>query len=435
MGKQLLVYVIGMSMMISYAMLNMNKTSLDSQDSYALSYGRTMARNIAHAGANIGTQLCLADTGYNTNLIDQPFNGGRYSMYVTKSGDTTRVTSIGHVGMRYYDVASQSWQTQILDTVEAVLRRISFSRYGWFMEKNKNAAGAEIWRYTGDSIFGPVHSNDKWNLKGTPYFSDKVTATYPPKTGTINGVYAPVFANGYQWGVTVQRPAAHLSKLLSMSQSQGGFVNNIQSGTAKDVKLTFLSNGNVAVRIPPTGTAMRNDTVSLATIAPIGIIVVKDADIRVSGTYKGKVTVVALKGSASTKGNVWIESNALVAATNPGTNQSSQDILGIIAERNTMIARDNSRNSSTIVNIQAAIYCQDGEIAVQDYKVIPNHGTIKMYGSMTQNTYGAWNTFNSSGSVVTGFRRHVRFDNRFASMSPPHFPTSSNLKLFAWWEN
>jgi hypothetical protein len=53
MGKASIVYVVGLSMMLAYSLLNINAASTASVDAYTEYYGRTMAHNIAATGANI----------------------------------------------------------------------------------------------------------------------------------------------------------------------------------------------------------------------------------------------------------------------------------------------------------------------------------------------------------------------------------------------
>lgn len=445
MGKQLLVYVVGMSMMISYAMLNMNKTSLDSQDSYALSYGRTMVRNIAHAGANVGTQLCLADTGYSTNLLDQSFNGGRYSVFITKSGDTTRVTSVARIGMRYYDVATRSWQTEIRDTVEAMLRRISFSRYGYFSQSETNGylsptsntvPGGSMWKVTGDSMYGPVHTNSRWNFSGRPFFAGKVTATNAPQLSNFFGTPNPIYNGGYQWGITVPRPASRLTDIENAATTNGKLWTNTTTSN-QDVGLEFQSDGRVRVRIPWNTGASRDTTYgSIVALAPNGVVGVKGIDVRVQGTYNGKATVFARTGTSTgaLKGNIWIQGN-LIAADNPQLNINSDDMMGLVAERMAYVATTGIvRNPSSQTTVQAAIYTHNGVFAVENYTGCGVVGRLNLYGGVTMNASTATGTI-SGGALTNGMLKSFRHDPRFLSQAPPVFPTADRREVVAWWEN
>lgn len=426
MGKSLLIYVIGFGLIVSTVLYTINARSLDSFDTFTLYYARTMSHTIASAGANIATQACLNDPDYSTNTTDQPFSGGTFSTIIVKATDSTKITTISR-----YPIGN----TALRDTIVAVLKHTSFSKYGWFTDKETNGYvgcpyfGASDWKITGDSVFGPAHTNSKFNLAGAPYFNDKVTATNSPTLQTMNGVRAPVYNAGYQWGITVTRPATNLPGLLSTAQSQGGLL----ATSGNDVALTFLSNGNVAVRIPPSTGAVRNDTVPLATVAPVGIIVANGADIRLKGTYSGKVTVVALKGSTTNKGNVWIDGNGIVANVSPRGNPLSNDMLGIVAEQSTYISRDDTRNSSSVVNIDASVYCHNGELTAYQFWQIGLHGRVSLFGGVTQKTAGSLGVFTSSG-ITHGFFYSIRHDTRFLTTAPPLFPSSTKYELVSWWE-
>ncbi|MEO8167731.1 MAG: hypothetical protein ABI623_05745, partial [bacterium] len=252
MGKQMLVYVLGMGVVIGAALLNLNRNSLSSQDTYAAYYGRVAAHGIAIAGANIGTSLCLADTSYNTNLLNRNLNGGQFNVYITKAGDSVIVRSIGSLNLRYYDYASAQWKTTLYDTVDATLKRVYFSQYGYFSDdENFNyldptsntvpspGTGANVYKITGDSLFGRSHTNGQWNLYGSPYFGGKITGNSTPN---LSGSGGPVYAGGYQWGITVPRPQARLDDLESAAASQGKLWTNTTTSN-QDVGLQFLSNG------------------------------------------------------------------------------------------------------------------------------------------------------------------------------------------------
>ncbi len=426
MGKSILIYVTGLSIIVASVLFTINERSADSFDTYSLYYASTMSHSIASAGANIATQQCLENSAYETNTIDQGFAGGYYSTYIQKATDSTKILTYSRFPIG---------NSILRDTIIAVLKRTNFSKYGWFTESEKNGYvgcpyfGASDWKITGDSVFGPAHTNSKFNLAGKPYFNDKITATSAPTLQTMNGVKAPIYNAGYQWGITVTRPTTNLPGLLTTSQTLGGLVAN----SGNDVALRFIDDGTVSVRIPPTTGSVRNDTVPLSTIAPAGIIVTNGADVRVQGTYSGQVTVVALKGSTTNKGNVWIDGNGIVAADNPRTNPLSSDMLGIVAEQSTFISRDDSRTTTSTVNIQASVYCHNGELTAYQFWQIAKHGRVNLFGGVTQKTAGSLGVFSSSG-IQNGFFYSIRHDSRFLTTSPPLFPASTKYELASWLE-
>ena len=419
MGKASIVYVIGLSVMLAYALVNISAVATSTVDNFTSYYGRTMAHDIAVTGANIGTQSVLFNSAYNTNLLNQTYAGGTFDMHVDRPGGDS-------VWIRSYSQYELSNET-IRDTVIACLRFTSFGKYGWFTDAEKNGYagspyfGASDWKITGDSVFGFAHTNGHFNLGGVPYFNDKVTATTAPTLMKVNGVSAPIYKSGYQWGISVNRPTTSFTR-LSNTAALGG--DEITSG---DVSLTFM-NDKVAVKRPPTTGVLENDTVSVAAVAPNGVIAVTAGDVHLKGTYTGKLTV------ASTTGNVWLDGNGIVAHDNPATNPNSGDMLGIVAYKNVYITKDVTRNSSSVFNIQAAVYCQTGELTAESFWTIPKSGRVVLFGGVTQATAGSLGVFNSSG-LTNGFFYSIRHDGRYNFTAPPAYPISDKYELVTWWEN
>jgi hypothetical protein len=203
-----------------------------------------------------------------------------------------------------------------------------------------------------------------------------------------------------------------------------------------DAAMTFFPDGRVYVRIPPGTGAVRNDTLPISAITSTGVIGVKNGDIRVKGTYHGQVTLLARKGTTGSgiyKGNVWIDGN-IMAANNPAGDPSSPDMLGLVSERIIYITKDNSRNASSVLNIQAAMYSHAGVFTAQDFWTIGIHGRINLLGSLTQINRGPVGTF-SGGAIQHGFMKSYRFDPRYLTQAPPFFPASNKYELVSWWEN
>ncbi|MBP1601991.1 MAG: hypothetical protein H6Q06_2142, partial [Acidobacteria bacterium] len=99
------------------------------------------------------------------------------------------------------------------------------------------------------------------------------------------------------------------------------------------------------------------------------------------------------------------------------------------------ISEDPSRNSSSQVNIQAAIYCHNGEFTAENFWTIPISGRVNVYGSICQATAGSLGVFNHGHGLLNGFYYSIRHDPRFLVMGPPNFPFSTKYRLLSWWEN
>ncbi len=428
MGKSSIIYVIGLALLLGYALMMISATSTSSMDNYTAYYGRSMAHNIAITGANIGTQLIMRTPTYTGDLLNQSYAGGTFNMYIERpGGDSAWVKCYSRI-----DVSGET----IRDTVIACLRFTSLCKYGWFTEAERNGYGgspfygANDWKITGDSVFGPAHTNWKFNLAGSPYFHDKVTATNSPTAIAMLGVRNPIFRSGYQWGITVTRPPGNLNNLVSLASDDGMLFSNT------DVGLTFMGD-QVAVKIPPSTGTMRNDTVAISTLAPNGVITVFNGDMRVKGTYRGKITLATHNdGTAPTKGNVWLDGTGIRAQDDPRYNPGSQDMMGIVSNNHVYISQDLSRNSSTVFDIIASVYCQNGELTAESFWNIPISGRVNLYGGVQQKSAGSLGVFNPGAGMLHGFFYSVRFDDRLShGMTPLGYPVSSKYELVSWWEN
>ncbi|MEW6509926.1 MAG: hypothetical protein AB1428_03090 [Bacteroidota bacterium] len=438
MGKASIVYVMGLTLILGVTLNNVTQNSVSSVDAFTAYYGTTQVHDIALAGANIGTNALL-NSGSPPTDFSFSFFGGRDSVIFVPD-----VPQPLWVTLRSVAWTSTAGRDGLVfrDTVEGVFKHVQFAKFSWFTESETNGYvdrngnpgphnGSADWKITGDSVFGPAHTNNRFNLDGTPYFHDKVTAGLAPNLG---GSANPVYNGGYQWGINKRRP--NTTFLESRMTTGAGWYYD--GGGSNDVELTFM-NTNVRLRIPPQTGAMRDTTMPITSLAPNGVMVVKSGDVRVKGTYSGAITIAAFKGSsgaAVNKGNVWIDGD-LVAATNPVTNPNSPDMLGIVAGRMAYISRDNTRTPGSVLNLQAAVYCQDGELAAEEYWNIPVSGRVNLYGGVTQKSAGSLGVFNPGPpiSFISGFSYSIRNDPRFEHQQPPMFPYSDSYELVSWWEN
>ncbi len=350
MGKSTIIYVIGLSLIIGLALTNVNRSSLDSMDTYSTYFGRTMAHNIAIAAANLATNKVLFTPGYNTAMSGS-FAGGTYSVAFADTGSGGAFRKFMNVTSAY-----NAGGETLRDTVRAVFGLYSFSRFAWFTEQERNGYrrpngtngpyfGASDWKITGDSVFGYAHTNSKFNLAGRPYFGKKVTATNAPTTGTLGGVYNPTFMEGYEWGVSVTRPAGNIATLKANSNignPLAGYFNGNDVGHA----LPGCTTSGCASRTTPA--ALKDTVMRIADLSSTGLVGVLSGDLHISGRYQGQLSVAAFTGTGPTanKGNVWFDGD-VTAYTNPQSNPSSTDKLGVIAERMAYITKDPSRNASS----------------------------------------------------------------------------------------
>lgn len=444
MGKFSILYVVGLGIIIGLILRNAESATSASMDTYGTYFGRTMAHNIVMAGANLGAHRLLFTPGYSSSFSGT-FGDGTYQVAfdsISPMRKTMHVTS-------EYPGGGET----LRDTIHATFEYTMLSRYAWFTETESNGYvgpdgtngpyyGASDWKITGDSVFGYAHTNSHFNLGGRPYFQKKVTATNAANMMAVAGVLDPVFGEGYQWGVTVPRDNADIDALKGLANAGSALPPGQLN--SKDIGLDFNPDGTVHVLIPwnPMGVPWGASGAAVDTVLPIsdlttsGVVGVFSGDIHLKGIYSGQVTVAAFKGTgaAATKGNIWIDGN-LVAADNPRLNPASTDMIGLIAERMGYISRDDARNSSSVLDIQAAIYCHTGEFTAEDFWSIGIHGRVNLYGSLVQRSAGSLGVFTFGTGLIHGMYYSVRHDSRFLSIAPPHYPFAKKLRLVAWWEN
>lgn len=435
MGRSSIVYVIGLSLIVGLVLNNLSHTSLSSMNTYTNYYGATQAHNIAVSGANMASSRLLMYGGTPQNFGIVFFGGQDTLVYLMNTPIPLSVT------IRSYSWTNTSDTSLVFrDTVEAVFKKVQFAKYSWFTESEGNGYlnpdgthgpfyGASDWKISGDSVWGPAHTNNHFNLDGRPYFDQKVTALFP---AVLGGTGNPDYHGGFEWNVYQKRPSpANLEANMEAYASAGGSLMN----SGSDVALTFL-NDQVRVQIPPNG-SLRDTTLAISALAPNGVIVVQNGDLHIKGTYQGSLTVAAFGGTSNpNKGNVWIDGN-VVAQTDPSTNPASTDKLGIVAGRMAYITEDDTRNASSELNIQAAVYCETGELTAQNFWSIPVSGRVNLYGGVTQISAGSLGVFNPGPplALLHGMSYSVHNDPRFANAAPPDFPTSDSYEMVSWWEN
>jgi hypothetical protein len=435
MGKAAIIYVIGLGIVVAVVMMGLNTSSKDSMDSFSEYYGRTMVHNIATAGANIGTQLLLKDSSYTAARTDS-FGGGQYTLNVSTSGTTKQITVYAQINL--FDNINEN--SILRDTIQAGFRKVPFAKYAYFSGSETNGymttasnavPGGAMWKITGDSVWGPIHTNGNFNFSGTPYFADKITAATAPVLSGWFAPPAPIYMAGNQWGVTVPRPTTRLNDIEALASSGGKLFNN----PTADVGLQFNAGGSIRVRIPWNTGATRDTTYASATaLAPNGIICVTSKDVRVQGTYSGQMTICARsEAGTALKGNVWLQGD-LVAADNPQTNPNSTDMMGLVSERMTYVTTTGIvRNAASVTNLQATVYCQNGVFAVENYNSCGLAGRLNLYGGCTMNA--STSTGTSAGGVLTnGMLKSFKYDDRYRTMAPPGFPWSDKYELISWWE-
>jgi hypothetical protein len=336
-----------------------------------------------------------------------PFAGGTFSVTASNVGTTDRiqlVTTANYDGKDY--------------TIKILLQPSLFSKFAYYSDNEPS----NISWVTGDTVWGPYHSNTKMYVNGNPVFNGKAT--------TLNGLVKnpssskPQFNGGYETGISITMPS-DLATLKGKAQQAGG---GFYLATTSDVYMNFNANGTVNYRV---GTSGSWTTTDLATLAGTNkVIMINGGNLRIKGVVSGQVTISALGASGSTtKGMVYIDSS--IAYNNNPIVGTSDDMLGIVATNDIMITDNTNNNTTAGVTRQGSMFSLAGGFGAQNYDTRPAKGSIHLLGGVSQHVRNAVGT---SGSPGTGFKKSYKYDERMLVTAPPCFPTTGSYEILEWLE-
>lgn len=407
-GKGSTFLVFGFSIIFLVVQNNFNSLSTRSVDNLTDYYLETTAHNIAVSGANMAANQIFFDANWNEGYDDVPYQGGEFDVSVQKNLDEIKVTSIGE-----FEGTSKK--------IEIILRPSSFAKYAYYM----NIFPGNMFLYTGDTIWGPFHTQGKLNTEGSPVFFGKATSKLGLKKDR-NG--DPKFYGGYESGVNVPFELDP-SIMIEAGRNGGALFEDATGGNPMDVKLEFSDDGTVTYRTRPTGDEDWGSptTELLSTLAPNGVIFNEKGNMYVSGTVAGKYTVGTGLSSGNGHGNVFIEDD-IVYRTNPLEDEDCEDLLGIVASNNVVIS-DNAANKNDI-NINATIFNYKGGITVEGLEnTSANMGKMNIIGGLIE--YQAQITGYTNNA---GYRQLIKYDPRLMLETPPFFPATRSYEVVSWYE-
>jgi hypothetical protein len=408
MGRNAIYLAIGFTILCLVSGLNLSQVSVTAFQNALTYQENTNIHNIAEAGTNFACNQIFTTPNWRTGFQNVPLGGGTFSVSVNtvvNGTDSSRIQIV--TGAAYQNLT---------DTIKILLQPSLFSKFAYFCENEPSG----IYWATGDTVWGPYHSNTKLYVDGNPVFNGKVT--------TLNGLSEqsgshPLFNGGYQSGISITMPTS-LSNLQAKAQQAGG---GFYSATSTDFYLTFNSNGTVTYR---SGTSGAWTTQSLTSFAGTNkVVVINGANIHVKGVLSGQVTIAALSSNTS-NGMVWIDSSVSYN-NNPLTNPSSTDMLGICATNNIMITSNaNNNNPAKGVTIQASMFSQNGGFGADSATTKVPSGAIHLLGGISQDTRQAVGVVGGTH----GYSKSYYYDTRMLVTAPPCFPTTGSYEVLEWWE-
>jgi len=289
----------------------------------------------------------------------------------------------------------------------------SFARYAYLTNDEKSSTGSTVWFITADHMRGPTHTNTQFSMNGQPTFDGLVSSVSgsinyynPPPPGGNN----PVFNAGLQLGADPKPYPASIPPTLVNAATAGGSVFN------GNTTLSLLSAGTMRVTNAAAG---YNNTV--LPLPANGVVYVNGGNATLDGVLNGQLTL-------ATTGDVRI-AGSVTYNTDPRTDPSSQDLMGILAAGNVVIAS----TAPADVEVDAAVMALGTSWTVENWWVGPPKGTLTVYGGLNQSKRGPVGTFNgSTGQRVSGYAKDYWYDSRLQNMIPPYFPLTGAFSISGW---
>lgn len=429
-GKATILLVLGFALIFLVVGYNFGSITNRAVDNSVLYFKKTIAYDIAVSGANMALNEIFMDPTWNTGYSDLSFYGGEIDAAVTSNGSELQVASMG----------SYEGETA---TVVVVLQASSYAKYAWYAGNMNSKVFV-----TGDTVWGPLHTQSKLNIGGDPVFWGKVTALKgmnPSEKNLAKMGYNPKFYGGYESGVDVSIPVNYQFDTQKAAAIDGVAKGGSSYFTNTDLWLTFNADGTVTYRTgigSDSSTYSAPITESLSTFAPNNLIYVGYGNIYAAGTVNGRVSIVAGESSGSGHGNVYLVDNLTYTTppmvwdpveNNYVANSACTDMLGILASNNVRISNTKANVNDKDIELHAAIFAAQGGFEMED-KTIPPSGTLKLLGSVVAAKEEEIAIANSSGVIEHGYARHVVYDDRMLTGVPPYFPTTDQFEIVSWYE-
>jgi hypothetical protein len=370
-------------------------------------YERTAAQKLAESAANMACTQIDMSPNWRAGYSNVSCMGGRYSATVTDA-DSGRIRLC----------VTATWDSvTYTDTLLMGLRQ--FSEYAYF----SNVEGSINWA-SGDTVWGPFHTQATMKINGHPVFEGYTTA----KNGINNatGSSSAIFLGGYKGGVNIPLPSTN-SSVVKLAKSAGAYF------LSKELYIQFNGNGTVTWRL--NSWAGTPTTVPLATLAPNGVLADSNGNLHLKGVLSGQITVSAVQGATNGTGNVYFDSS-IVYKNNPMNNVASTDLLGVVCDNNAIVSDNTNNNDPTKgVTLEASILCRTGGLTAQNYDSRPIAGTLALLGGVQQYQRGAVGTLDGYGNVNHGFNKSYHYDDRLRIISPPSYPSTNSYKVLSWYES
>jgi len=400
--------------------------SLTEQRNSQLHAAKLSALQLAEGGADraLGWMRALPAPPSGADALDpfggpQPMGAGNYTVTI----DPHDSNPTAYLDLFTITVSGRETLTSLAQRVEVVLEAESFARYSYFTNLERLSSGTPIWFTGNDHLRGPVHSNAQFNISGSPVFDGPVASANsalnfrsPPPTGGNH----PQFNGGLDLDASpVALPSSATALRIAAASSGGQWY---EGNTTVEFALSRCG------ALPPpcllVTNAARGWSASPTQLPGNGALFVNGGNVTVRGVLDGQLSI-------GTSHDIVIANN-VTYAQNPQAAPSSNDILGLIAERNVIIAS----TAPTELTIQAAVMALNTSFTLENWWVGPPRSALHVYGGLIQTRRGPVGSVNgSTGQLLSGYSKDYWYDLRLADMAPPFFPTTGLFRQVLWREN
>jgi hypothetical protein len=409
-----------------------------SYNKYISYYSIEQSGLAAESGANIA----LSNSFFARST---PFPAAAFSSGTGVAG-TIRITKVAIPGASGIDTVGFKLtiigaDDNCITTTRIRVQGASFSQYGMF---TMNEHGL-VWQ-TGDTCFGPFHTQDNINSSGTPRFYGQVSTNGHLVGGT------PYFKYPYTPNTNIPLDGK-FDDLQSMGSTSGGgaYYNGVK------VFVQFKADGSVVVRTTPavstlngwtqTGTGYSVGTIkacttysSISALTSSGVLLVNGSELHVKGVLNGKITLGAI-GAGSI---VMIDSSVVYKDPPPShlnPTAISDDMLGIVAQNDILVTdtehpntssggspdgvknyTPSNTNNSNGVNINASMYSATGGFGAENYSTRGTDGTLKVVGGIQEEDRTAVGLVGGMG-----FYKSYDYDLNLQYNSPKGYPLTRFL--------
>jgi hypothetical protein len=272
--------------------------------------------------------------------------------------------------------------------------------------------------FTGDTIDGPVHTNTRFAIAGSPIFMDKVFEM----GGGVEGGFithpdyatAPILVSAKPKAGAIHR-FDHMSQWIRQVDREW----ILRPDPGQVMEIVFRDQ---VMEIRRRDRAMPDAwTAPLTRVLPKQGGIFVDGEVEVRGVLGRTVTLGA-------SGNIVITDDLVYADSDPVTakpRESSTTFLGLISEKNVNVRQvQTSEQRGRGIRINGSIAAMGASFQVVNYRAHSwDMGTMRFWGSVTQVVRGTIGSVKAN-DTFRGYHKDWHYDRRLAAQPEalPYYP-------------